>query len=113
MGRVGELASGDGPYLAPLWHECCGHPGSDGFLEAGSAASRTCTGSARAEPSQSPGAGARPSSSKGPTPMMYDLILSASVPVLGIAALAVVYVASKDPDQRARAWQLLKLLLRR
>lgn len=45
--------------------------------------------------------------------MMYDLILPTAVPALGIATLAVVYVASKDPDRRGRAWQLLKLLLRR
>jgi hypothetical protein len=30
-----------------------------------------------------------------------------------IVALAVVYLVSKDPDRRSRAWQLLKLLLRR
>ena len=45
--------------------------------------------------------------------MMYDLILPAAVPASGIAVLAVVYMASKDPDRRGRAWRLLKLLLRR
>jgi hypothetical protein len=42
--------------------------------------------------------------------MMYDLLLSVMVPDLGIAALAAVYVLSKDPDRRSRAWQLLKLV---
>ena len=45
--------------------------------------------------------------------MMYDLLLPVTVPALGIAALALTYVVSKDPDRRGRAWQLLKLLLRR
>lgn len=45
--------------------------------------------------------------------MMYDLILSVAAPALGIAALALVYMVSKDPDRQGRAWQLLKLLLRR
>jgi hypothetical protein len=46
-------------------------------------------------------------------PMMDDVFLSAAVPALGIAALAGVYILSRDPDRRGRAWQLLKLLLRR
>ena len=45
--------------------------------------------------------------------MMYDLTLPVMVPVAGAVVLAVVYVISKDPGRRARAWQLLKLLLRR
>jgi hypothetical protein len=45
--------------------------------------------------------------------MMYDLFLPVVMPALGIAALAVVYVVSKDPARRDRAWSLLKLLLRR
>ena len=45
--------------------------------------------------------------------MMYDLLLPVATPALGIAVLAVVYMVSKDPDRRGRAWQLLKLLLRR
>jgi hypothetical protein len=45
--------------------------------------------------------------------MMYDLILPAAVPAIGMAILAMVYVVSKDPGRRGRAWQLLKLLLRR
>ena len=51
--------------------------------------------------------------------MMYDLVLP-SIPSATIIALAVVYLVSavvylvsKDPDRRDRAWQLLKLLLRR
>lgn len=45
--------------------------------------------------------------------MTYDLTLPVTLSTLGIAALAVVYVVSKDPARRSRAWQLLKLLLRR
>jgi hypothetical protein len=45
--------------------------------------------------------------------MLYDLLLPVTAPAVGIAALAVMYVVSKDSDRRARAWQLLKLLLRR
>ena len=45
--------------------------------------------------------------------MMYDLDLAVLMTAVGIAVLAVVYVWSKDPDRRARAWSLLKLLLGR
>ena len=45
--------------------------------------------------------------------MMFDLLLTTGVPALGIIALAVVYLVSKDADLRGRAWSLLKLLLRR
>lgn len=45
--------------------------------------------------------------------MMYDLALPAAVPAIVIIALAVVYLGSKDPERRRRAWKLLKLLLRR
>ena len=45
--------------------------------------------------------------------MMYDLALSAILPVTGITALAAVYLVSGDEGLRARAWRLLKLLLRR
>ena len=44
--------------------------------------------------------------------MMYNLTLPVMVLVAGAIVLAVVYLMSKDPDRRARAWQLLKLLLR-
>ena len=44
--------------------------------------------------------------------MMYHLVLLA-IPAAAIIPLAVVYLVSKDPDRRGRAWQLLKLLLRR
>jgi hypothetical protein len=64
----------------------------------------------RQSPAQVP---PRPSSSKGPTPMMYDLTLPVIVAAAGTVVLAVVYVMSKDPGRRIRAWQLLKLLLRR
>ena len=45
--------------------------------------------------------------------MMYDAPLSAVVAVIGIAALAVVYLVSGDEGLRSRAWRLLELLLRR
>jgi hypothetical protein len=45
--------------------------------------------------------------------MMYDLTLPVMVPAAGAVVLAMVYVMSKDPGRRGRAWQLLKLLLRR
>jgi hypothetical protein len=35
--------------------------------------------------------------------MMYDLTLSVVMPALGITALAVVYLASKDPVRHGRA----------
>lgn len=43
--------------------------------------------------------------------MMYDLALPVIAPAAGAAALAAVYVMSKDPGRRARAWRLLKLML--
>jgi hypothetical protein len=45
--------------------------------------------------------------------MMYDLTLPAIVVAVGAIVLAAVYVMSKDPGRRARAWQVLKLFLRR
>jgi hypothetical protein len=45
--------------------------------------------------------------------MIYDLDLTVLLTAVGIAVLAVVSVWSKDPDRRARAWSLLKLLLGR
>ena len=45
--------------------------------------------------------------------MMYDLDLTVALSAAGIVVLAAVYVWSKDPDRRARAWSLLKLLLGR
>jgi hypothetical protein len=45
--------------------------------------------------------------------MMYDLALPAIVVAVGAIVLAAVYVMSKDPGRRARAWQLLKLFLSR
>jgi hypothetical protein len=45
--------------------------------------------------------------------MMYDLDLAGMVTATGITILAAVYLWSKDPGRRRRAWQLLKLLLRR
>lgn len=45
--------------------------------------------------------------------MMYDLDLAVALAAAGAVMLAGVYVWSKDPDRRARAWSLLKLLLDR
>lgn len=45
--------------------------------------------------------------------MMYDLDMTVIVTTAGIATLAAVYLWSKDPGRRGRAWQLLKLLLHR
>jgi hypothetical protein len=45
--------------------------------------------------------------------MMYNLDLAVIVTASGIATLAAVYLWSENPDRRRRAWQLLKLLLRR
>jgi hypothetical protein len=45
--------------------------------------------------------------------MMYDLDLAVMATTAGMAILAAVYLWSKDPGRQRRAWQLLKLLLRR
>jgi hypothetical protein len=45
--------------------------------------------------------------------MIYDLTLPVTMAATGTVALAVVYVMSTDAGRRARAWNLLKLLLRR
>ncbi len=45
--------------------------------------------------------------------MMYGLSLIGSLAAAGVALLAAVYLWSKDPGRRRRAWQLLKLLLGR
>jgi hypothetical protein len=45
--------------------------------------------------------------------MMYDLCLTGSVTAASIVGLAAIYLWSKDPGRRHRAWQLLNLLLRR
>jgi hypothetical protein len=45
--------------------------------------------------------------------MIYDLDLTALLTATGIVMVAAVYVWSKDPERRARAWNLLKLLLGR
>jgi hypothetical protein len=44
---------------------------------------------------------------------MYDLNLAVIVITVAVATLAAVYLWSKNADRRIRAWQLLKLLLRR
>ena len=44
--------------------------------------------------------------------MYYNLVLPA-IPAVAIIAPGAVYLVSKDPDRRGRAWLLLKLLLRR
>jgi hypothetical protein len=43
--------------------------------------------------------------------MMYDLDLTVIATLAGIAAVAAVYLWSKDSGRRRRAWLLLKLLL--
>jgi len=45
--------------------------------------------------------------------MISDLTLPVILAAAGVVALAVVYVMSEDPGRRARAWNLLKLVLRR
>jgi hypothetical protein len=45
--------------------------------------------------------------------MMYDLSLIGVLAATLVALLAAVYLWSKDPGRRRRAWQLLKLLLGR
>jgi hypothetical protein len=45
--------------------------------------------------------------------MMYDVDLTVMVTAAGVAAVAAVYLWSKDPGRRLRAWRLLKLLLGR
>jgi hypothetical protein len=45
--------------------------------------------------------------------MMYDLNLAAALAAAAVMALGAVYIWSADPDRRARAWTLLRLLLRR
>lgn len=45
--------------------------------------------------------------------MMYDVDLAVMMTATGIAILASIYLWSKDTGRRRRAWQLLKLLLRR
>ncbi|GEM_PF-6160627 len=45
--------------------------------------------------------------------MMYDLDLTVMMTAAGIATLSAVYLWSKDPGRRGRAWQLLRFLLRR
>ena len=45
--------------------------------------------------------------------MMYDLDLTVVVTAAGIVVPSAVYVWSKDPDRRTRAWNLLKLLFGR
>ena len=69
---------------------------------------------ARAEPVTVPGAGTVAAHQYEGTylPMMYDLDITVVVAAVGIAGVAVVYLWSKDPGRRRRAWLLLKLLLR-
>jgi hypothetical protein len=45
--------------------------------------------------------------------MISGLTLPATAAAAGVVILAIVYVMSEDPGRRARAWNLLKLLLRR
>lgn len=43
--------------------------------------------------------------------MMYDVDLTVIVTTAGVTTVAAVYLWSKDPGRRLRAWRLLKLLL--
>jgi hypothetical protein len=45
--------------------------------------------------------------------MISGLFVTVIVPTAGVVVLAAVYVMSEDPGRRARAWSLLKLVLRR
>lgn len=45
--------------------------------------------------------------------MMYQVGLPVMMTAVGTAILAGVYLWSKDPNRRRRAWRLLKLLLGR
>ena len=45
--------------------------------------------------------------------MMYDVSFTVVLVAAGVTVLAAVYLCSKDPDRRHRAWQLLSLLLGR
>jgi hypothetical protein len=45
--------------------------------------------------------------------MMSDLSMAPILALSGIAALGAVYIWSEDPGRRARAWKLLRFLLRR
>jgi len=45
--------------------------------------------------------------------MVYDLAMPAVTLSTGIAILATIYLVSNNPGRRRRAWQLLKLLLRK
>jgi hypothetical protein len=44
--------------------------------------------------------------------MMYGADLTVIVTTIGIAVVAGIYLWSKDPERRDRAWRLLKLLFR-
>ena len=70
---------------------------------------------ARAEPVTVPGADAAAALlTEGTMPsMVYDLDLTVMVTTAGIAVLGAIYLWSKDPARRDRAWRLLKLLIRR
>jgi hypothetical protein len=45
--------------------------------------------------------------------MMYDLDLTAALVMVTVTVLSAVYVWSKDSGRQARAWRLLRLILRR
>ena len=45
--------------------------------------------------------------------MMYDVSFTVVLVATGVTILAAVYLWSKDPARRARAWQLLAFLLGR
>jgi hypothetical protein len=45
--------------------------------------------------------------------MMYDLNFTTALTVAALMVLGAVYLWSADPGRQARAWRLLRLLLRR
>jgi hypothetical protein len=87
---------------------------SPGFLKAAATRTAATHNDTRAEPvtvlTRAP---QRPFTWKDYVPMMYQVDLAVMMAAVGAAILAAVYLWSKDPDRRRRAWRLLKLLLGR
>jgi hypothetical protein len=84
---------------------------STGLLDIAAAQVAATRSGARAEPSQSlRGRRSGPSAERTDIPMMYQLDLAVILAADGTAVLAAVYLWSRDPDRRRRAWRLLKLL---
>jgi hypothetical protein len=89
-------------------------PTSAGLLEAAVARTTATHSDTRAESVTAlTRAPQRPVRWKDYVPMMYQVDLAVMMAAIGAAILAAVYLWSKDPDRRRRAWHLLKLLLGR